>query len=420
MKLFGLLILSLIGSGTIMAQDVETRFSLESRAGYSTNTLLHPFVNEWDTAGEGAFARVIPSSQMQINISGLSVDIGGGMIFESIFDDRNDWNGAFGSAGLRVGLSKNISTGFRVNASRFTSGFNKFSMLVLPDLTWTPGMSTSIKAKAGTFFSRYSGLTEIGSEDFSTRANLFGIEIEHWPTISWQVRGSAYGMIGETVSDNHSLSLSVGRNVSQKVGMSLSLSANKFTNNFNINPDGGSTFGPSPVNSGLDGSDIVSLTDRALRTGADISYSISNRLNSHVTVSHNTFWSGNGGYRSDIAAHAGIRYTLSGNDLFGEKDNGIVPAWNRKNDGVVVEVRHQGAGDLFLTGDFNDWEKPGIALSKQEGKRYAAELDLEAGIYEYKVLLFEKGEIVWVEISEESMTVRDGFGGTNGLIFIED
>ena len=420
MRRFGLLILILVVADTVLAQTIETRFSLESRSGYSTNTLLHPFVNEWDTAGDGVFARVVPSGQMHVNISGFSIDIGGGLVFESIFDDRNSWNGAFGSAGFRYKLTKNVSTGLRANASKFSSSFDKYSMLLLQDVTWNVGISTRLQAKAGSYFSRYSGLTQNSVENFDSRTDLYGIELEHWPTISWQLRATAYGMMGEKVSENHSFSFSVGRALSQKAGVSLSLSSNKFTNSFNVNPDVGGSFGPGTVGSGPVGSEVVALTDRTLRTGLDLNYSISNRLNSFATLSHNTFWSGNGGYRSDIAAHIGIRYSLSGRDLFGKQDGGVTPAWNRKNNGVVVEVMHKGSGDLFLTGDFNSWEKPGIALSKQEDKRYAAELDLEAGIYEYKVLMVENDEMIWVEISEESMTVSDGFGGTNGLIFIED
>jgi hypothetical protein len=44
---------------------------------------------------------------------------------------------------------------------------------------------------------------------------------------------------------------------------------------------------------------------------------------------------------------------------------------------------------------------------------------LEPGAYEYKILLLEGESENWIEFTDETLTVSDGFGGENGLIVIE-
>lgn len=419
MKIPVLIIISLFLSNSLVGQDIETAFSLESRAGYSTNTLLHPFINEWDTSAEGAFARVKPSVFLQVNTSSVSLDMGGSMIFESIFDSRDSWKGAFGSVEFRYRLPENISVGMQASRSFFRSVYEKKSALILPDISWTPNLSTRVRVKVGSLFSNYVGLTEIEGGNFSSRTDLYGLEIEYWPTFKWQIGGTVYGMFGQDPAENHSVSITTSRAIGSKTRISLSLSGNRFTNSVYVNPElNGVSSGT--VNSGVNNTDTMIVSDRSLRTGLDISRSIFDHFAGFATVSHHTFWSGNGGYRSDIAVHGGLRFTFSGDEFLRKREVGVAPSWNRKNNAVIVEVTHEGGGTLYLTGDFNDWMKPGIALSSRGDKQYAAELDLEAGVYEYKVLLVENEEMKWVDISEESMTVSDGFGGTNGLIFIED
>jgi len=44
---------------------------------------------------------------------------------------------------------------------------------------------------------------------------------------------------------------------------------------------------------------------------------------------------------------------------------------------------------------------------------------LDSGAYEYKILLVEGDAEKWLELSEDTFTVNDGFGGENGLIIID-
>lgn len=413
--------ISVLCADSLMSQNLETIFSVESRAGYSTNTYLHPFVNEWDSSDEGTFARVLPSAQLFWGSSGFTAEASAGYLYESIFDTRNSWNGAFGTARLRYRFTESLSAGVETSGSRMNSASTKQNLSVLPEVTWSPSLFSRIQAKTGSSYREYSGLGqgEVEESDFSDRFDLYGIELEHWPTLQWKIQGSGYGLAGENILNNHSVALSLSRLVQQKVGITLSVSVNRYTNNFAVSAETGGL----PSGAGQPGTEdeIIEQTDRLLRSGISVSFPIAGNVTGSGILGHHTFWAGNGESRSDIAASVGIRYSVSGSSLFNQRHNRLEPEWEKRtNDAVVVSVNFSGDGDLYLTGEFNDWERPGVALSRQNQKRLAARVDLEPGIYEYKVILIRYGEESWVELSDDTMTVSDGFGGTNGLIFIEE
>lgn len=300
-----------------------------------------------------------------------------------------------------------------------SSVFTKQSLSVLPDVTWSPSLFTRIQAKAGSSFRNYSGLGQDGVSDVSDRFDLVGFEIEHWPALQWRIQGSGYGLAGENILENHSIALSLSRLIRQEAGITLNMSMNRYTNSFTLSPEsGGSPFGPGQPGAE---DEIVEQTDRLLSSGMTVTFPIAGKLAGSGTVGHHTFWAANGDMRSDVAASLGIRYSISGSNLFHSNQNELNPEWEKRtNDAVVISVNYSEDGDLYLTGEFNDWEHPGVALSRQSQKRLAARVELDPGIYEYKVLLIRDGKESWIELSDESMTVSDGFGGTNGLIFIEE
>src|SRR6056297_1204315 len=109
MKTVVLLLATFFVCSIISAQSIESVFSIESRAGYSTNTLLHPIVDEWDTTDDGAFARIIPSGQLFLRASNVTYEVSGGVLFESVFDTRGDWSGVFGAGDIRYELLSTLS-----------------------------------------------------------------------------------------------------------------------------------------------------------------------------------------------------------------------------------------------------------------------------------------------------------------------
>ncbi|WP_340106332.1 glycogen-binding domain-containing protein [Rhodohalobacter sp. 8-1] len=419
MKILGLIIIGVFCIESLVAQSLNTIFSIESRGGYSTNTYLHPFVNEWDSSDDGAFARITPSAQFFWGSQGFSAEGSAGYFYESIFDNRNSWNGAFGSARLHYRFTESLSAGVEASGSHMSSSFRKQTLSMLPNVTWSPTLFTRIQAKAGSSFREYSGLGESEVNSFSDRFDLAGIELEHWPSLRWRIQVSGYGMPGESLLDNHSAALSVRRLIQQKVGITLSVSMNRFTNSYTISPQtGGSPFGSGQTSIE---DEIIEQTDHLLRSEVAVTFPIAGQLSGSGSVGTHTFWAANGEFRSDIAASVGIRYSIPGSAMLNQRRSAVEPEWeNKPGEAVVVTVNYGGDGNLYLTGEFNDWGRPGVALSRQTQQRLAASVELEPGIYEYKVILIRDGEESWVELSDDTMTVSDGFGGVNGLIFIEE
>ncbi|WP_147303603.1 glycogen-binding domain-containing protein [Rhodohalobacter sp. SW132] len=409
--------ISFLCTGTLFSQTPGTSITVESQAGYSTNTFLHPMINEWDISDSGAFTRLIPSAQIFWATGRFSADLSGGYVLENIYDERNNWNGGFGSAQFRYRLSETVSAGAGASGSRLQSEFGKQTLSFMPEIEWSPSLFTRVRARAGSSFRTYELLDDTGEIETTDRFDFYGVEMEHWPSFRWQLRGGVYGLADKNLFENHSISASLSRVIGQSAGIALSVSANRYTNRFTITPDGGGPqFGPTRPEE----EESFDQIDRLLRGSLNFTFPVAGNFSGRGSAGLNLFLPGGGESRSDVEASVGLRYTFSASSMFRNSGNNVSPEWDQlRNSAVMVSIEYRGDGDLYITGEFNDWEQPGVPLSKVSGRKYAAELNLNPGIYEYKVLLIANGEETWVEFTDETMTVSDGFGGTNGLIFLD-
>jgi len=402
----------------LFSQNLEAFLSVDTRGGYSTNTYLHPFVGEWDQSDEGAFTRLSPSAEIYWNRGRFSTEFSGGFLYEPTFDNRQDWTGTYGSTRLNYRLANQFSIEVQAAANRISSIYDRTSFSVLPALTWSPSLFTTIRARGGSSLRKYRGLMVDETED-SERFDIYGLEIERWTSLKWQLRASVYGLMDENLLENHSLSMALSRIIRQSAGISVDLSMNRYQNRFAVDGQGGITPVPGTVS---EGTEIVDETDQLLKIRVSFSFPIVSGLSGNGSVSHLLFMPSVADNRSDAEISFGFRYRFSASGPFQNSRNKLSPEWeSRGNSAVIVKIRYSGEGELFLVGEFNDWDRPGVQLSRQSenSNRYAAQLDLEPGIYEYKVMLLKDGEESWVELSDENMTVSDGFGGINGLIFID-
>jgi 1,4-alpha-glucan branching enzyme len=73
-----------------------------------------------------------------------------------------------------------------------------------------------------------------------------------------------------------------------------------------------------------------------------------------------------------------------------------------------------GASHVQLAGDFNGWNPTSHPLTRQDGGWWEIDLDLEPGIYQYKLVV--DGE--WVLPEDVERRVDDGFGGQNAVLVI--
>jgi hypothetical protein len=422
MKHVVLFLLSFFYATALYSQNLEAYINADVRAGFSTNTYLHPFIGEWDQSDSGVFSRLSPSADLYYYGGRFSADFSAGYLFEPIFDDRQNWSGLYGSARLNYRLTQQLSLELPVSANRLSSRYERTSISMLPAITWAPSLFTRVSARAGSSFRSYNGL--FFDEDDNPiekvdRFDVYGLEFERWTSFKWQVRGSVYGVMNQNPVENHSASVALSRVIRQSAGITFNLSLNRYLNNFALDGDGGFIPADGPAN---DDTQIVEESDQLFRSGVSFSFPITAGLSGNGSVSHLFFRPAVTNNHSDVELSLGVRYRFSASGMFKNNSDKLSPGWeNRDDNAVILKVRYRGDGDLFLVGEFNDWDRPGIPLSRQgeQSSRYAALLDLEPGIYEYKILLIKDGEEKWVEFTDETMTVSDGFGGTNGLIFID-
>ena len=79
---------------------------------------------------------------------------------------------------------------------------------------------------------------------------------------------------------------------------------------------------------------------------------------------------------------------------------------------VRVEFTQMHARKVFIAGTFNDWQPSATPMISQGGGRWAQELTLAPGHYEYRFVV--DGE--WINDPAAKETVPNPFGGNNSIL----
>ncbi|MEX0769927.1 MAG: glycogen-binding domain-containing protein [Balneolaceae bacterium] len=397
---------------------------IDSRAGYSTNTVLNPFNGTWDRTASSGFGLIVPMGQLQMLGDRVSADLTAGGIYGPYFDEKEALHGGFGLLNVRYRFNSTFSAGIESGGSTLMNGINRQLLWAQPVISWSPTLFSQVRLKAGSTFQKQEIKTEEELFTDQRRFDQYGIEFETWPGFNWQIRAGLYGNM-DRPSENLSLQLQTDYLPDPKVRIGLRIHADRYQ--FTQTVEGTDGTGGSPVGtpggSFVGGSDsgttgTLDETDRILRTGVTLQYQLhrslsvmmsADRMNFHSSMREESL--------HDYQLSAGIRYSFR--PRFGNRAH-AEPEW-RQNGGQTLTLRlnYSGEGQLYITGDFNDWDRPGIPLTRQSSGRYVVQLSLNPGAYEYKILLIEGNEERWIELSDETYTVRDGFGGVNGMVFID-
>ncbi|MGF1671928.1 MAG: glycogen-binding domain-containing protein [Balneolaceae bacterium] len=408
-----MIILSILSNKEINAQNLDAFITIDSRAGFSTNTFLNPFLAEWDRTENSGYAMVSPLANILVSSNRFAVDFTGGFVFEPFFDGRDTWHGGLLLADARYRIGNSITAGVETGGSYFTSFFTRQLYWVQPKISWSPSLFTRLSFKAGPTFRDYENFRE---EDLNDRIDLYALEFETWPALNWQLTGGIFGNFATSISDNLSSRFSVTKIFDNSFRLSVRGGIDQFKNEIitGTNGPGGPPFGGfRPVTTTEEETDVL------LRAGLAASYELFSSFSITTNLDFVNLQSTGTPAASDVHFSAGVRYTFPlGLSSGGGK--GASPKWEKENNSaLILNINYKGNGRLFLTGDFNGWEKPGIPLIKQKQKRYAAQISLDSGAYEYKILLIEGDKEEWVDFTPDTFTVNDGFGGENGLIIIE-
>lgn len=408
----GLLLLPTAG----FSQDWQSAIMLNSRTGYTSNTYLNPFLSEWDRSAEVGYLMISPMGQLGVRSGRFSSDLIAGFVYEPFFDDRDAWSGAFALMGARYRVANKISLGAEGGISRFSTSINRELYWVQPVLSWSPTLFTQLRFKAGSSFRVLPG-NELVEVQNTHRFDSYIIELETWPNFQWQLRSSLFGNLDDPAAN---IGLRASADYLPTRSLQLSLSGGLERYQYQLiaeNGNGGGSGPPFGIPGGGD-TPVLDEADRLMRTGLGASY----QINRNVAVSLQCDYlkyhsSATGESTGDFHVSAGVRLSIF--PKLGGRGNADVEWRQNESQTVILNLKHSGDGQLYILGDFNDWEHPGVPLSRQSGNRYAARLSLSPGIYEYKIVLIAGSEEIWIPFSDDTYTVPDGFGGKNGLIFID-
>ncbi|MEX0648698.1 MAG: glycogen-binding domain-containing protein [Balneolaceae bacterium] len=402
----------LFSGSAAFGQDWQAAFNLDSRVGYTTNTYLNPFISDWDPSVNTGFGFLAPVARVSMNKNNFSSDMTGGIVYEPMFDGQPSWKGGFGVLGSRYRLTEKLFGGVEAGGSYFSGASEQKLFWMVPVITFSPSLFTQFRLKAGSSF-RESSVEE--REGYS-RFDSYSFELETWPGFNWQLKGGIYGNLDQPANG---LSTVISADHLFTTSLRFSVRAGLESYQYQVATETGGGGQPPVGGPRPPGEQISDEADRFFRIGISSTYQVNRSFAVTLNADHLSYFSTvSDEVPTDVHISAGFRYSFSP----GPGTKSRAHAEWKQNGSQTIFLRIKGAenGQLYLIGDFNDWEHPGIPLSRQQQNRYAVQLALEPGAYEYKILLIDSsGEETWMELSDDTYTVPDGFDGENGLIFIE-
>ena len=86
----------------------------------------------------------------------------------------------------------------------------------------------------------------------------------------------------------------------------------------------------------------------------------------------------------------------------------------QENGKVVFRYENPNAEEVYIAGEFNNWNKNTTPMKKSAGL-FIAELDLAPGKYLYKFVVDGN----WIADPYNPNTTPDGYGGINSVVTVE-
>ena len=413
MKFHALIILMIctISISEASARQFQARFSMGTTGGYTTNTYLSPVLSEWDRSGTSAFFMISPAAHFQWNGTKHTAGVTGMGHFYHLTDMSSDWAGGTAFFNASRLLSASVSLAATAGVSRMESAYTRNLQWILAGIDWLATPFTKLEFRAGSNWRSYSDLTD--SNDLSNRYDSYGIEAEHWISHKWQMSGRFYSSLDHITDPGRGFSTSAGLTRQWQSGLSVTAQSGFERYSQQFQPEGGVGIMPP-----IGGQQTVTIEDHFVRSGLSVSYPVRRNISLSARAA-NLLWMSNtdNSVLSDIELSAGVQYSFS--PVMAKRGVPYGVRWEAEPESrIIIEVQYKGNESLYLTGDFNDWDRPGIPLERTGRNRFRARLEVEPGIYQYKILARQNGDLEWLDLSAQAPTVDDGFGGRNGRVII--
>lgn len=399
------------------AQQWQTVISMDSRVGYSTNTFLNSFLSEWNATSESPYNITSIFGKTYWHNNRSSASLTGGLYYEPVFRTSiNNWRGGVGLLDVNHRISGDLRVGFEGGGSYLNGPFSRSIGWLQPKVTWFISPFSLIRVKAGSNFRGYQNYSE--EEDGNNRFDLYSLEFETWPSYRWRLTAGLYGDLDTLPSVQEGFNTQISGGYYFRNGANLSINAGLQQYQLSsTTTDGG---GP-PVGGGLPNNPnetTTTDTDRIWKTGIEASIPLNTRFSVFSKADMLHFNSESSEYsRTDFQVSAGVRYSFK--PQITKSKSGIHPEWETQDESYRIRLNYSGDGQLYLVGTFNNWNKPGVPLTKQTDNTYVATLSLSPGAYEYRILLVQGNSQEWLEFSDDTYTVDDGFDSENAMLLVE-
>lgn len=401
-----------------VAQNWDTVISLDSRMGYSTNTYLNTYIGEWNPDA-GSYNLTSALGTTYWNQNKLSASATGGLYYQpTISEASSNWKGALGLVRLNYRLTGSLSAGVEGGSTLADGPYRRMNYWLQPTIRWFATPFTSLKVKAGSSGQRYQNLLE--AEDTQRRHDLYSLELEHWPTYRWRLKGGLYGNLDTIPSIQKGFNTRFSAAYHFFNGTNIAIQTGLRQYQFSETTTDGGGGGGLPGGPPTDSETTVTATDRIVHFGLDASVPFNNRLSVFSKVEGMVLnQESTENSSTDYKVSAGFRINFEPTIKKSRKTT-VEPEWETKEeDRQQISVRYTGDAQLYIVGSFNDWEKPGVRLMQQSGDTHVAELNLSEGAYEYRILKVQGSSEEWLEFSDQTYTVSDGFDSENAMIFVD-
>lgn len=405
----------LLGAVPAGAQEARAFLVLEGDPGYMTNGYLAPAFASWEPTLESAFGTGGATGIFEVAGKGGAFVLTASGRWTGFADSVSAWRsyvaGTRGEARFGpVALGADLSAGDIRQAARrqmlWAQGFLRWRLSSGVRLTLQPGVARVRFPEAGAAGGPQVPGGPPGGDPTLT-SYVASARMEAWAGRGWRVETGGYG----TFTEAPELGIDY-RGLGGGLRMARIL-GNGGTVELGAAAEG---FGYRAALEGALEEEIPS-DDVILRGSLGVEWPLGRRseIRARVAALHGPVGPEENGF--DVYAAAGLRVTLGG--VLGTNGSGARVRIRQEGDGEVwIRIRYDGAGRLYLVGDFNDWADPGVPLTPRRRNIHEARLRLEPGSYRYRVRVVEPGSESWLELPEEALVEDDGFGGENGVLVV--
>ena len=387
------------------AQQWSGHATLGLSGGHQSNLYLDPVLGTWNPDVSSPFLAVTSQMGLSRNTSRTQTDL---MVRAQLHPNRTEIP-QFTQSLLRfhyqlhpnwnIGLLGG-GTRYRYPAVHETVRTARDSWWALPTLQWTPTSNTMLTLQAGPN-QRFEQLPTVTDRQTS---GLVSLRATYWLTERVQGAVRLYHSTGRTSTAETTFG-GTGSHISATYWPTNSVSVR---GNVSVEQLQYETLQPPGT-----------ARDRILQTGIEAEWTPRSSLTLfgraralRATLEENA-------PETDVHLAAGLRLQVEG--VLG--GSSPLPQQRRvcttTDEGVRIRVPYDGTGTVYITGDFNQWARPGIPLRRTDTNTWQTTLALPSGRYAYRLRVKNGPESRWLNLPSYAHTTTDSFGGTNGICTVQ-